>query len=648
MVATVIISFLQNIWPFKKPSKPEDLRISDELVNKLAIPDQTKQFVFAIKDPKSESVIYILAAQNLSQQSGLDAEILIKEVKPDAVIAQVSYTALTEIREEEKSYNVPTSSFGVIKGCFLNKINKERYESLAENQVLKEIFGIGFNGHFLSAEKAAKEVGSLIYVLYDNEPAGDPNPYLPSWLFKGPVMSMNVREIFGSMIGGGGGDGDVKSCQPVGSSSLVPQKMGSLCALSGSKRLCLTNDFYSNMVKSVVSRSVSNLSIGSEARLGDARPKCDYQAPSYAQTLYPLLTDLYDIFDDLPSIGRAFAYAQKMLYNVEKGETVETQLLSEVLAFRVAIEGMRVGLNNAGRCPSKQKGNQISSANGFSELSGEDKLHALFAKALQSQTEKFKSVVAIVDASTLGGLRKHWNTILPPEVDDAIEHFFTEHEENPASENTEKKGLLSKKPVVAVGAGATAVLGASSLSKLVPMSPLLKLAAYKTAAMKFTIAQTQKALSIAFSKSLTASKLVFHGIGSSGAKTSVMKAAVSAEKVRTVAHSVITYAEKTSFSTMRTVFYEIMRKRQIKRVGFVPWATFGCSIGACAGLLIYGDGIECAVESVPVATRIASLGRGVQNLHEASQVVANNTKIREAVQSLLYGSKTVKVKVKES
>ncbi|RZC63527.1 hypothetical protein C5167_025280 [Papaver somniferum] len=645
MVATVIISLLQNIWPFKKPNKPEDLRISDELVNKLAIPDQTKQFVFAIKDPKSESVIYILAAQNLSQQSGLDAEILIKEVKPDAVIAQVSYTALTVIREEEKNYNVPTSSFGVIKGCFLNKINKERYDSLAENQVLKEIFGIGFNGHFLSAEKAAKEVGSLIYVLYDNEPAGDPNPYLPSWLFKGPVMSMNVKEMFGSMISGG--SSDVNS-QPLGSSSLVPHKMGSLCALSGSKRLCLTNDFYSNMVKSVVSRSVSNLSIGSEAKLGDARPKCDYQAPSYAQTLYPLLTDLYDIFDDLPSIGRAFAYAQKMLYNVEKGETVETQILSEVLAFRVAIEGMRLGLNTGGRCASNQMMNQISSENGYSELSSEDKLHALFAKALQSQTEKFKSVVAIVDASTLGGLRKHWNTILPPEVDDAIEYFFTEHEENSASENTEKKGLLSKKPVVAVGAGATAVLGASSLSKLLPVSPLLKLAAYKTAAMKFTIAQTQKALSIAFSKSLTASKLVFHGIGSSGAKTSVMKAAVSAEKVRTVAHSVITYAEKTSFSTMRTVFYEIMRKRRIRPVGFVPWATFGCSIGACAGLLVYGDGIECAVESVPVATRIASLGRGVQNLHEASQVVANNTEIREAVQSLLYGSKTVKVKVKES
>ncbi|KAI3977779.1 hypothetical protein MKX01_040524 [Papaver californicum] len=637
MVATVITSFLQNIWPFKKPRKPEDLRISDELVNKLSIPDQTKQFVFAIKDPKSESVIYILAAQNLSQQSGLDAEILIKEVKPDAVIAQVSYTALTEIREEEKNYNVPTSSFGVIKGCFLNKINRERYESLAENQVLKKIFGIGFNGHFLSAEKAAKEVGSLIYVLYDNEPAGDPNPYLPRWIFKVPVISMNAKEMFGSMIGGGGGV--VNSCQLLGSSSLVPQKVGPL-----PKRLCLTNDFYSNMVKSVVSRSVSNSSIGSEAGLGDARPKCDYQAPSYAQTLYALLTDLYDIFDDLPSIGRAFAYAQKMLYTVEKGETVETQILSEVLAFRVAIEGMRVGLNTAGRRPSNQMRNQIPSENGFSELSREDQLHALFAKALQSQTEKFKYVVAIVDASSLGGLRKHWNTILPPEVDDAIEHFFTERKENLDSENTGKKGLLSKKPVVAVGAGATAVLGASSLSKLVPMSALLKLAAYKTAALKFTIAQTQKALSIAFSKSFTASKLVFHGIGSSGANTSIMKAAVSAEKVRTVAHSVITYAEKTSISTMRTVFYEIMRKRRIRQVGFIPWATFGCSICACAGLLVYGDGIECAAESVPVATRIASLGRGVQNLHEASQEVANNTKIREAVQSLLYGSGTVKVK----
>ncbi|CAI9785808.1 unnamed protein product [Fraxinus pennsylvanica] len=70
---------------------------------------------------------------------------------------------------------------------------------------------------------------------------------------------------------------------------------------------------------------------------------------------------------------------------------------------------------------------------------------------------------------------------------------------------------------------------------------------------------------------------------------------------------------------MRTAFYEIMRKHRDRPIGVLPWATFGCSIATCTGLLLYGDGIECAAETFPVAPSVASLGRGIRSLHQAAE-----------------------------
>jgi hypothetical protein len=150
---------------------------------------------------------------------------------------------------------------------------------------------------------------------------------------------------------------------------------------------------------------------------------------------------------------------------------------------------------------------------------------------------------------------------------------------------------------------------------------------------------------LSLSKILGASKVVVPGAASSGVKsTTVLKATASAEKIRAVAHSVIASAEKTSFSAMRTAFYEIMRKRQVRPIGVLPWATFGCSIATCAGLFAYGDGIECAAESAPAAPSIASLGRGIQGLHLASQEVMqrDGTKVQKSIDSLMYSLKKVR------
>lgn len=632
VMALAFIYSLQNLWPLSI-FKYDDLRASNELVSKLSIPESTKRFVFAFRDPESQSVIYVLSAQSLSERSALDAECIIREVRPEAVVVQVGHSAMIEIQSEESELEnvvdepVPTSPFRVLKRCFLDKINKEKYENVAGNLVLKEIFGVGFYGHILAAKRMAKEVGSSFLVL--ETPSGKTS------VFDGPSSDLDVGSKVQGLV-----------------SSLVPHKVGSIVS-SRSRRFGLTDDVQSQMVKllsSFMEKSVPKLSPSSsvsEARLKEIQLGNTFQVPPFAQSIYPLLVDLHDIFTDLPSIGRALAFSQKMLYDVNRGEVMDTHIISEVYTFRIAVEGLRIALNNAGRLPIKELWKPNKSKVEFSELPFEDKSHALLAQALQSQTRKFKTIVAVVDASGLAGLRKHWNTPVPPEIKDLVWQHVTNCESDGEVPNYTEKWIFSSKSMVAVGAGATAVFGASSLSKVVPASTLMKVVTFKVpASLKLMLTQTQKIMAIALSKSLGPSKVLAPGLANSGANaTSVLKAAASAEKIRAVAHSIIASVEKTSFSAMRTAFYEIMRKRHVRPVAVLPWATFGCSIATCSGLFMYGDGIECAVESLPAAPSIASLGRGIQSLHQASQVVGqtDGTRIQKSIESLMYRLRKVKI-----
>ncbi|KAA8531367.1 hypothetical protein F0562_006076 [Nyssa sinensis] len=616
-MATAILHYVQTLWPLSG-LKFDDLRASDRLVRKLSVPEHTKQFVFAIREPESQAVIYVLCVQNLSERSALDAEHLIREIRPDAVVAQVDNSSVNEIQSEEIEFRnnisdpVPTSSFEVLKRCFVHKINKDKYENVAGGLVLREIFGISFHGHFLAAKRAAEEVGSSFVLLE--------SPFVKAGGNNNPSAEADSGNKFQAL-----------ALQP---SSLVPRKMGSIVP-SSSSRFYLPNDIHSQIVELL--SSYLNYS-SSVLNSGDFQPTVNYEAPSFAQSIYPLLVDLHNIFVDIPSIGRALAHAQRMLYDVKHGEIVDTQLLKEVYIFQIAVEGLRIASNSASRLPINKTG---SAKTEFSELPVEDKSHALLAQALRGQTQKFKSIVAIVDASSLAGIRKHWNTCVPLEVKDMVEQLVTKCENDGEISNySVKSNLLTSKPVVAVGAGATAVLGASSLWKVVPASTVMKIFTFKVpVSLNLILTQTQKAVAIALSKTIGPSKVVASGFASSGAKTtSALKATASAERIRAVAHSVIASAERTSLSTMRTAFYEIMRKRRVRPIGFLPWATFGCSIATCTGLLVYGDRIECAAESLPAAPSIASLGRGIQSLHQASQAVrqAESSKIQKSIESLTY------------
>lgn len=106
-------------------------------------------------------VIYILATQNLTKLSASDADRLIREVRPGAVVTQVLRAALDAIRIEEDCMSgsagggvlVVTSPFQVIKRCVTEKRSNDQYVKAAACQVLQEIFGVGFYGHLLALQR---------------------------------------------------------------------------------------------------------------------------------------------------------------------------------------------------------------------------------------------------------------------------------------------------------------------------------------------------------------------------------------------------------------------------------------------------------------------------------------------------------------
>ncbi|KAK7410179.1 hypothetical protein VNO78_00758 [Psophocarpus tetragonolobus] len=611
------IAWFWNVWPFRV----DELRDSKQLVKKLAISEETKQFVLAVRDPQTHSLIYILSALNLSERSASDATSLINHLKPDAVLVQAAVSPFSLLHSEDDALPFPTSSFGVIKRCFLHKIGRDFYDHVASNLVLREIFGTTFHGPLLAAKRAAQDVGSSFLVIES-----------PSFLCK----SINTDTDCDS------GTHIVRNLV----NSLVPQQHASSWSASAFMGFSLDKDLRVMLAKALSSHLdpllLSNANAGSVFKGASASasvdilPSTSYETPGFARSIYPLLEDLYSIFGDLPSLGKALAHAQKMLLDVNRGDVLDKTTVAEVYTFRIAVEGLRIALNNKGLRPVKRKGDANLDKIEFSQLPIDEKSHALFAHAIRSQTDKFKTIVAVVDASALAGLRKHWDTPLPLEVKELVGELITNSEGKAVMlSHSDKKRSLTDKPMVAVGAGATAVFGASSLTKVIPASTLVKVVTFKIpTSLKIGLSQMQKIIAFAFGQS----KVVAPGIATSGGKASgVMKAAVSAEKIRAVAHSLIASAEKTSISVMRTAFYEIMRKRKVRPVGFLPWATFAGSIGTCTGFLLYGDGIECAVESLPAAPSIASLGRGIQHLREASQAVmqAEGSRIQTSIESVI-------------
>jgi hypothetical protein len=232
----------------------------------------------------------------------------------------------------------------------------------------------------------------------------------------------------------------------------------------------------------IVDSKTDSVSEGSKMEI---QPATSYETPAFAKPIYPLLEDLYEMFSDLPSMGKALGHVQKMLLDVNRGEVLDAKTVSEVYTFRIAVEGLRIALNNKGMRPIVEKGVSNSKKVEFSELPVDEKSQVLFAQAIRSQTDKFKTIVAVVDASSLAGIRKHWDTPLPDEIKEIVGELITDSDGKEVSLNHgDRKWLSADRPVVEVGAGATAVLAMSTLTTVVT---------FKTpASLKIVLGQMQK------------------------------------------------------------------------------------------------------------------------------------------------------------
>uniref|UniRef100_A0A0E0KS67 Uncharacterized protein n=1 Tax=Oryza punctata TaxID=4537 RepID=A0A0E0KS67_ORYPU len=651
-MATAVLTYLQGLWPLSALLREDDLRASARLLRGVPVPEETKQFVLALREPDSRGgVIYILAAQNLSERSASDADSLIRQVRPGAVVTQLAHTAADDVRAEEECLEgggaggVPASPFQVIKRCVTEKRSKDQYVKAAACQVLQEIFGVGFYGHVLAAKRAAEETGSCFLLLE--------SPYERNCNGGASSGQSTMEEGSGQQLASSCSLAQSSTDDDTGGQSqgscLLPQSTTSILS-SHVRKICLVDDIGRQLVKSLaptvnllMSQAISSGGV-SECKLTECKPSDRYEAPPFAQTVYPLLADLHEIFVDIPSIGKAMASAQELLRQVHDGKPISTEMLSDVYVFRIAIEALRIGLNNAGRSHIDTRDNHVSKKLDFSELNSEEKCHILLVQALRSQLREFGSVVAIVDASCLAGIRRHWDTPVPSELaqltSSCFKHYSnkndSEDNELPSIDSTDKKSWVAGKPVVVVGAGGTAILGFSSLSKTVQASAFLKLVPYKTpVVLKYGLIQLQRHASIVLSKVLS------NGVFSASSNASVLQFTASSEKIRAVTHTVISSAKRTSLMAMRTSFYEIMQKRQKQPFRITPWATFGCSMAACAGLLMHGDGIECAAEVAPSVPMIVTLGRGLEILRLTSQEVRQTSgqHIKEALGALMSNLK---------
>ncbi|KAM5556967.1 hypothetical protein ABKV19_024379 [Rosa sericea] len=373
----------QHLWPFSV-LESDDLRVSYELVQKLPIPEDTKKFVYAVREPETKSVIYILCVQDFSERSARDAELLIREIKPDAVIVKEDVSNLKDLQVQERRLSVenpvPVSSFEVIKRCFKEELRAETYKRLAQTSVLHEIFGVGSSGQWSVAKRAAQHVGSSLMLLGT------------------PLILSHWSATSGDSDGKRNGMSRFQDL----ASSLVPQKVQ--CGWS-----CL-------------SEVESNLPEVNQPA------QCSFEVPQFVQSIDPFFVTIHDkLVHVFPSLGTALDHVRKIYDRVNRGEAVDALVVSEVYPFRRVVELLRCIDNDEGRLPINRM-NTILSRIEFSELALEDKKHALSAQALRSLTKRFKTIVAVVDAKDLQGLRKYWYTPIPPEYKDLAAQIVTRYE----------------------------------------------------------------------------------------------------------------------------------------------------------------------------------------------------------------------------
>ncbi|KAH7404599.1 hypothetical protein KP509_15G033600 [Ceratopteris richardii] len=355
-----------------------------------------------------------------------------------------------------------------------------------------------------------------------------------------------------------------------------------------------------------------------------------YECPEFAQAIYPFLIELYCAFRHLPGMHLALQETQKLLLNVRNGGAIDHSCLSVCQCFRLGAEALRSALNDSAHAPLELD-KFSSSFVPFEELPYEDVCYVVLAQALKEQLQKSHRVVAILDAGMVAGVRKYWTSTVPDHVKAlATECLILDSEESPNSEEEGSEGSMLDKPLIIVGAGAATLVGVTSSVHWGSASTAMKMFSFKIptalklafiGAKKGSISSVIKAAHPITSSVFPSGKAFSAAKYAAGFKASVFNAVSGSANTRVAAHSVISTAQRVSLSAIRTTFYHVMQNRHRKGVGPRLWLSFGASVTACAGVLMFGEKFENVIEIVPEASSISSLCKGLNNLSHASNAL---------------------------
>ncbi|KAL3695732.1 hypothetical protein R1sor_009808 [Riccia sorocarpa] len=625
---------------------PEDVRTSRKLVASLSLPLHTSQFVHALTDSRnpSSSVVYLLSVERLSERSIADIRSVVGAIRPNSVVALVDESSIPYVIEEEKllhgseeSLHVPTSALGVVQRSFLEVSKASVYESRAALRFLISVFGTTFHGTTIAAKKAAEDAKATFEFFCFPFTANAALVKEEVEAERGPVdVETNANEspldflasVWESFLTGLHGEDTVENLldttRRVAGRSLsisYPQEMKGLAP-------SLTAILRRSQVP-ILAVTADAESISAPDEVEQISPEeLEAECPSFALPFYPVFIDLNSLYS-APMFDVALTYVRSILQTVNNGDEVKREDLAHARLFRILVEAVRCQWNNVTPATSSQPVD-------FSQLPYDEKCYALLAQGLKQQGEKCKTVVAIVDASSVPLIRKHWNTVLPPEVKEYAEQCLVPLASTDLDEGSSLLGHINlekpeTKAAVVVSAGAAAAVGIVSLPSV---STAIKILTFKVpTVLKIFLLQTKRSALIALSKVITpasnavvpALKAVGSGkaaVAPSGAlKAVALKGAASAEKARAAAHSMVTAAERASLQAIRTSFYSLMKNRQGKIMGPRPWLMLAGSLTTATAIWCYADEIEHGLGIVPAAPGLAKLGRGLEKLDVASNTV---------------------------
>ncbi|BBN01224.1 hypothetical protein MPTK1_2g05760 [Marchantia polymorpha subsp. ruderalis] len=661
------------VWTkLRHPFTPDDVLASRKIVSSLSLPGFTSHFVLALTDPRNpSSVVYLLSVEKLSERSVADIRDLVAAVRPSSVVAFVDDKYIADIGDEEnsldggreESLHVPTTVFDVLKQTFLESSKASVYESRAGLRLLISVFGTTFYGNVIAAKKAAQEAGANFeylrfpatavdsFLKEDSEDSGPTSEAGADPSSDSAVSSAldRVLNALSEFLGDCNSENLTSASQRVVTRSLRASYPQELRAVAPSYASTLSRTQPALALASVADRDQDSApSVKKSSEDDEVEADC----PPFAVPFFPLFVDLHNLFNETPFVNQALSYSRNLLKSVDNGEDVNHEDLAGSRAFRVAVESVRLSWNSL-----TQRSRGTSESKDFALLPYEEKCQALLATALKHQGEKCKSVVAIVDASNVPGIWKHWNTPVPAEVAAYAEYCFVPMGSGDSEEDIGLfKSMVMEKPetkaAVVVSAGAAAAVGLVSLPSI---STIAKVLTFKVpSVLKIVFMQVKRSAIISLTKAITpASNVVlpaFKAVGSgnmafvpsSTVKAVALKSAATAEKARMAAHSMVAAAERASLQAIRTAFYSLMKNRQAKNVGPRPWLMLAGTLTTAAGVWCYGEGLEHAISIAPSAPAVARLGRGLEKLEQASQAVAEveGRSNWDRVYRLLYSKKS--------